>query len=277
MQIDTISVVERAHHHVLWSRDESYQPSALNELCRTRKVLEYWSHAASFLPMDQYPQTLVIKKLYQEGKKHWFQKDAAIMKQVLNEIKKRGPLRARDFEKPKRKGQGWWEWAPPKKALEQLFMQGRLVASHREGFQKVYDLPERVIPKTVFCEGKSKIPTTNEWAKNLITQTLRSQGLASLKEIAYLRSKTVRGWVAEALNEMEAQGSIVPITFKNETSFALTQELTKFLDTSPKRQEPGAPRLSILSPFDPLVIQRARLKRFFDFDYSLALFLRWNP
>lgn len=127
VQIDTLSVAARAHHHTLWSRLPDYKESYLSELLEKDKtIFEYWSHAASYLPMSDYRFSLVSKKAFSEGKSHWFNQDKKMNKFVLDRIKAEGPLQSKDFEF-KRSGPGnWYEWKPAKKALEQLFMEGKL-------------------------------------------------------------------------------------------------------------------------------------------------------
>ena len=123
VQIDTISVVERAHHHVLWSRCPSYQSSDLADLVQSRKVFEYWSHAASFLPMKDYRFSLPMKREFAKKESSWFPKNPRLEKFVLKRIKEEGPLRSKDFEKNKlSKKTGWWDWKPAKKALGATFL-----------------------------------------------------------------------------------------------------------------------------------------------------------
>ena len=150
VQIDTISVVERAHHHVLQARVPGYQPKMLDQLLHKREVFEYWSHAAAFLPMEDFRYSLPYKHAIKSGQQHWFKSpDQKLMQNLLDRIRVDGPLRSRDLESPRKKGVGWWDWKPAKKALEQLYMQGDLMVSDREGFQKAYDLTERVLPAEV--------------------------------------------------------------------------------------------------------------------------------
>jgi hypothetical protein len=183
VQIDTISVVERAHHHVLWSRVPNYQPKFLDQLVAERKVFEYWFHAAAWLPMSDY--RFALPRMAQiNGERSWFEGiDRKLMHEILVRIEAEGPLRARDFEDTRASSTGWWDWKPAKQALEQLFMQGELMVSGREGFQKRYDLPERVLPDTV----DTRMPTMDEYASHLIETTLRAHGFASIKSMTYLR------------------------------------------------------------------------------------------
>src|SRR3954447_1140087 len=147
VQIDTISIVERAHHHTLWNRVPNYRPSHLDKLVSERRAFEYWFHAAAYLPMRDYRFALPRMHALKNGERHWFaNRDLKLMKAILDRVRAEGPMMARDFETPKGRAQGWWNWKPAKRALEQLYMQGDLMISGREGFQKIYDLPERVLP-----------------------------------------------------------------------------------------------------------------------------------
>jgi len=149
VQIDTISVVERAHHHVLWSRVSNYQPKFLDRLVRQRNLFEYWYHAAAWLPMRDF--RFALPRMAQtNGERNWFKSsERKLIGHILKRVREEGPLRARDFEDTRKGKKQWWDWKPAKQALEQLFMQGELMVSGRQGFQKVYDLRERVLPDWV--------------------------------------------------------------------------------------------------------------------------------
>jgi uncharacterized protein YcaQ len=146
VQIDTISVIQRAHHHTLWNRNPRYEPSQLDQLIAAKQVFEYWSHAAAYLPMRDYRFSLFRKQAIASGdQEHWYERDERLMKSVLKRIADDGPLMAKDFEHTGKKT-GEWKRKPAKKALENLFMQGDLMAPRRVNFHKVYDLTERVVP-----------------------------------------------------------------------------------------------------------------------------------
>ena len=139
VQIDTISVVERAHHHVLYSRVPDYTPAMLNQMLLDRDVFEYWSHAAAFLPIQDFRFSLPYKHAIKNGQTHWYKNpDQKLMAELLARIRSEGPLKSRDVEAATENRGVWWDWKPAKKALEQLYMQGDLMVSSREGFQKTY-------------------------------------------------------------------------------------------------------------------------------------------
>lgn len=263
VQIDTISVVERAHHHVFWSRNQKYSPADLSHLVASRDVFEYWSHAASYMPMKDYRYSLLPKKEFQKREASWFPRDLKLMKQILKRIEKEGPLRSKDFEMTKKGKSGWWDWKPAKKALERLFLEGKLEITRREGFQKVYDLPENVIPSSV----DTTLPSETDYARYLIQRTLQHHGLATGSEMAYMRKSQTKTTVLSTLKQMVSAGEISPVSIAGieQPYFALKQSLVNIPRVSPK--------VHILSPFDNLIIQRKKLITFFDFDYKIECYV----
>jgi uncharacterized protein YcaQ len=260
VQIDTISVVERAHHHVLWSRVPDYSVNQLHDLMtKDRTVFEYWSHAAAFLPMRDFRFSLPRKRDFAEGRRHWFRRNKKTMKYVLDRVRAEGPLQARDFENPRRRGT-WWDWKPAKIALEQLFQEGTLMIRERRGFQKVYDLPERVLPAGI----DDRFPEPEEFALHLILSGLRAHGIASARELGYLRRGMGRA-VDRALKKALAEGQVLAARVEgiDEPHFVLSE---------PKPRGPEA-SLRILSPFDSFVIQRRRVQKLFDYDYQIECYL----
>ena len=264
VQIDTISVVERAHHHVLWSRVANYQPKYLDQLVRERKVFEYWFHAASWLPMTDYRFALP-RMAQMNGERSWFKSsDRKLMRETLRRIETEGPLRARDFEDTRAGNSGWWDWKPAKQALEQLFMQGDLMVSARAGFQKVYDLSERVLPDWV----DTRMPGIEEYANHLVDTTLRAHGFATLTSMTYLRKgKKLRAAVKQQLQQ-RVEADLL-------TTIDLGKSNVVYID--PEHLESRAPRstaqVRILSPFDNTVIQRQRSRDIFAYDYQIECYV----
>ena len=267
VQIDTISVVERAHHHVLWARVPDYQPSFLLDLVKNRKVFEYWSHAAAYLPMKDFRFAMPRMNAIANGERHWFprtKENERWMVKVLDRIRAEGALMARDFEHSQTKKSGpWFEWKPAKKALEQLYMEGKLLISERRGFQKVYDLPERVLPKNI----NYTLPSKLEFARYLMLSSLRSHGLVAEEEIRYLR-KNIKIEINKCLKEMLDANEIQEITVDSLETKCFALPSAGKIQTGTQND-----RVSILSPFDNCVIQRKRLKAIFDFDYQIECYL----
>lgn len=186
IQIDTISVIERAHHHTLWTRNPRYESFHLEQLVNEKKVFEYWSHAAAYLPMKEYRYSLPRKQAIASGEqKHWYEKDEKLMKEILRRIECEGPLMAKDFEHMGDKS-GEWKSKPAKRALESLFIQGDLMISHRKNFHKVYDLTQNILPKEIDVS----LPNEKEYIRFLITKYLSANGLGQASQIAYLLKNT---------------------------------------------------------------------------------------
>ncbi len=264
VQIDTISVVERAHHHVFRSRVPNFTADMTNRLLKDRSIFEYWAHAAAFLPMEDFRFSLPYKHRYRSGETHWLRsRDRKLMAELLGRIETEGPLRSRDVEQPKGSSGGWWDWKPAKKALEQLFMEGDLMVTSRDGFEKTYDLTERVLPPGI----NTSLPTHAEFAEHLLDQQLGCHGAVTLKGITYQRRDADLRKAAKAAVEARlAQGRLMQLRLDGET----------FL-TTPEAWEAKAPRaarsLRILSPFDNAVIQRERLLSLFNYDYQIECYV----
>ncbi len=264
VQIDTISVVARAHHHVLWSRIGNYQPVFLQRLVGERKLFEYWFHAAAWLPMRDYRYALPrMRKM--NGERDWFpDSNKKLQREILHRVAAEGPLRARDFEDPAHKSDGWWEWKPAKQALEQLFMQGELMVSGREGFQKIYDLPERVLPGWV----DTRVPDLDEYARHLVDTSLRAHGFASLKSMAYLRKgKALRAAIRSEIENRVADRLLLCVEIRDGAEIYIDPELLE------SRAPRTAAQVRILSPFDNSLIQRERARLLFGFDYQIECYL----
>ncbi|MFT4768412.1 MAG: hypothetical protein ACI8RN_001548 [Glaciecola sp.] len=265
VQIDSISVVERAHHHVLHVRVPGFKPAMMNKLLLNRDIFEYWSHAAAFLPMAEFRFSLPYKQAIKNGQIHWYKSpDKPLMRDLLDRIRRDGPLRSRDIKSNQPKREGWWDWKPAKKALEQLYMQGDLMVSDREGFQKAYDLAERVLPSHV----DTRTPSIEEFAQYLLDQQLRSHGCVSRPGVTYLRkSAPLRAAVKTLVDRGLAQQTLEQVQTPNGDVLIIEAGA---LDRS-------LPRVSnwmhILSPFDNSLIQRDRLKALFDFDYQLECYV----
>lgn len=262
IQIDTISAVQRAHHHTLWNRNPRYNNSHIHQLIADKQVFEYWSHAAAYLPMRDYRFSLYRKQAIANGdQKHWYALDEQLMNMVLRRIADEGPLMAKDFEGTGTKT-GEWASKPAKRALENLFMQGELMISCRVNFHKVYDLTERVIPK----DTDTTLPDPEEYGRFLIVRYLQANGLGQVAEIAYLLKNT-RPLVLTAVKEMVSNKELLQIRAGENSYYALPASLE--LLSKPLARS----KLKILSPFDNLLIQRKRMQALFGFDYVIECYL----
>jgi hypothetical protein len=265
VQIDTISVVERAHHHVFHSRVPKFKPAMINQMLLDGDIFEYWTHAAAFLPIADFRFSLPYKHAIKSGQTHWYRNhDKKLMGELLARIRADGPIRSRDVATNTTKRTGWWDWNPVKKALEQMYMEGDLMVCDREGFQKTYDLTERVLPSHV----NSQMPSMEEFAAHIVDQQLRCHGFASLKGLTYQRRNAELSKAVKALvNEKLAQRALEQVQVSSGEVFILeTGALERPL---PRLNN----RMLILSPFDNSVIQRERLKALFQYDYQLECYV----
>ena len=261
VQLDTLSVVTRAHHHILWTRNSSYNEEHLHQLLARGKVFEYWSHAASYLPMEDFRFTLPRKARYVAGHSHWFSKNKKLMKFVLDRIKAEGPLQSKDFETD-RKRSTWFDWKPAKIALEQLFMEGSLMVRERKGFQKVYDLTERVVPSAINHEQ----PSQEEYAEYFVEFNLRSLGIAALSDFTHLMTE-LKDSISKAVKRLLTSGKIQEVKIERVTEIYFMKSNSRKKNSKPVRG------VHILSPFDNLIIRRPRLKSIFDWSYNLECYL----
>lgn len=271
VQIDTISVIARAHHHTLWTRVPGYDPIQLHEAqAIDRTVFEYWGHAASLLPMKDYRFYIpMMRSFYTPTSwyRGWMEKYGDHIAPVLQRVRAEGPKAARDFANPggRRKGP-WWDWKPAKAALEMLFWRGELMIRERQGFQRIYDLTERVLP-----EGTAtQVPSTDELGRFIVRRALGALGVAGEKEIRdYIRIGN-KNIVASAINEMLAAAEIARLTVEGHGRdvYALPRALEEA-----GRFQSRPPRVRLLSPFDNLVIFRSRLKERFAFDYLFECYV----
>ena len=178
VQIDTISVVERAHNHTLWSRQPDYAPEYLNRLfAHERRVMEYWYPAASYIPIANYRFCLPMMQsaARHPSRRRWMEEHAQLVTEVLDRIRDHGPLTSADFDAPKGfERTGWWSWKPAKRALEHLYSMGQLMVIERRGFQRVYDLAERFLP----AEIDRSCPSDETLARFLARQALDTLGVA---------------------------------------------------------------------------------------------------
>ncbi len=283
VQIDTISVVTRAHAHILWSRNRSFTESDLDMLqgaSRTaaphgnpRRIFEYWTHAAAYLPLEDYRFCLPRMERIKRTGFDWYARNRAVMDSVLVRIRSEGELCAREFADERERPSGvWWDWKPAKIALEHLFMEGTIMVSRRENFQKVYDLTERILPSSV----DTRLPSPDECADWLIRRAITALGIVSAQEITYLRRDGISE-VPRRLSELTEEGAISRVNVEGLKrpyyTFPALLDAVSVQDASLPSGSAGEPILRVLSPFDPLVLSRKRLLELFGYSYTLECFL----
>lgn len=264
VQIDTISVTERAHNHILWSRVPDFKQKHLANLQQhDRQILEFWAHAAAYLPMKDYRFLIPTMEYFRNHHDSWPKSDKKTMKWVMDRIRDEGPLKSRDFEAPENQSKaGWWDWKPAKWALQRLFFFGEIMVSHRDGFQRVYDLRERVLPEGI----DTTTPTMDEYARYLVLNAIRAHGFARPAEMHYLR-KGMGNHVRKAVHALRETGDILPLQIKGVKGdfFSTAEQLN-----SPVRV---ANKVKLLSPFDNAVIQRDRISDVFGFDFQIECYV----
>jgi uncharacterized protein YcaQ len=269
VQIDTISVVERAHHHVLWNRVPDYELGFLNKLVKEKTIFEYWYHAASYIPMADYRFALPNMAFVGAGKSPYYKDvDKRLMKLMLGRITAEGPLRLRDFDKDTKANiykKGGWSQAPLRRVAERLYMQGDLMICERRGMEKVFDISERCLPKTL----DMSMPTLSEYTAYLFDTTVRSQGVFTWKQLVHLKTgKPMRDAMQTVLNERISSQRIAPVNIEGMPTTYVDVKALEHMQSSAQ-----IPQLSLLSPFDNVLIHRDRLRSLFNYDYTIECYI----
>ncbi|NHB76445.1 winged helix-turn-helix domain-containing protein [Rhodobacter calidifons] len=273
VQVDSINTIARAHDMILWSRRQAYRPPALKRLLETdRSLWEHWTHDASVLPValhgvwqhrfarDEARLSANWKRWFREGYEAQFDS-------ILNRIARDGPVGTADVGEGEVRGRrGWWDWHPSKTALEWLWRTGRLAITRRDGFAKIYDLTERVIPEV----HRAPVPEEEvcDWA---CRSALRHLGFGTSSEIAAywnaVGPEAAKVWCRGTL----ARGEIIEAEV--EGSQGQRRKVFIFPDILDELPPEPTPRLRILSPFDPALRDRDRAEFLFGFHYRIEVFV----
>jgi uncharacterized protein YcaQ len=269
VQIDTINVVERSHHHILWTRIPEYRSAHLHQAQSIDKaVFEYWTHALSYVPTRDL--RFFLPEMMRQRRMPRMPWNRTVtdedLDKVLTRLRENGPLTIRDIDDDVLVEKDW-AWAsrkPSKRALEMQFSRGVVTISQRTGMVKTYDLIERHF-------GWDTLPrpaTERQILDYRLDRALRSQGLVSLDSVCYHapRSKPAMRALIEARVRRKV---LVPITLEGAGKTEHWAE-PRALEAAASSAEP---LVHILSPFDPLIIQRKRLKLFFDYDHRFEAYL----
>jgi uncharacterized protein YcaQ len=273
LQIDAIHVVARSQYLVMLSRVGRYDPSELDALLYPdRQLFEHWAHAACLIPREHYAYfaPLILQRREQTHRRvsHLGSDPQAVLSAVMDEIRQRGPLASKDFEDPDKTRGAWWDLKPAKHALEILLDHGHLLVDRRVGFQRYYDLAERVLPESAETPAK----TLTEWRRWATHSGVRQLGVATADHISdYYRQKKadVRAVIATLVDE----GSVVPVEVEGwpATAFIDSTDLSTV-----DQIESGACHsilTTFLSPFDNLIWDRRRVADLFQFDYRLEAYM----
>ncbi len=267
VQIDTIHVIERAHHHILWSRIPDYRRGDLAQaLEHDRSVFEYWAHALAYLPTRDYRFFIPEMKRQQGRPDRWFGSVApTALKSALARIRRDGPLSIRDIDDEPRidKDHPWASRKPSKRALEFGFFCGALTVSRRDGMLKTYDLAERHFG----WERRPRPATDAQILDYLLDRSLRAQGVVSLDSICYLDAPR-KAAIAERIAARVRARRMIPVALEDAGR-------TEHWIAADAAEPPGPlePTVHILSPFDPLAIQRKRLAQMFGHDHRFEAYV----
>ena len=273
VQMDSIKIVERAHHHILYSRHTGYRPRHLDRLqAKAPALFEHWTHDSSLIPLEHYPHWRHRFAASRANVEAWRERfgDDRVLKTVRDHIEAHGGARARDFAHLGGRTGPWWGWGPAKAALEYLWRTGELAVLARDGFEKVYDLSERAIPAALRGARPTRAQTL-DWACNAALDRL---GAATPRMIAdFWQHASIPEATAWTLREKEA-GRLIDVTLEgigDRRGFAAVArpDIEAELAGLP---EPTS-RLRVLSPFDPVLRDRVRAQRIFGFDYTIEIFV----
>jgi uncharacterized protein len=277
VQVDSVNTLARAHDMILWSRRQSYRPESLRWLNdRARATFEHWTHDASIVPVEFYPHWRLRfardrERLHGRWKNWHGDAFHGELDRILSHVAEAGAVSSADMAGERAaKSTGWWDWHPSKTALEYLWRSGDLAVTRREGFRKVYDLAERVIPPERLNARHPDPEETVDWA---CAAALDRLGFATSGELAafwdLVTPVEAKDWVARALAEgrlVEVEIACVDGRTRRSVMWPETLETLRSLPEPPAR-------MRVLSPFDPALRDRARAERLFGFRYRIEIFV----
>ncbi|MCG7392973.1 winged helix-turn-helix domain-containing protein [Microvirga sp. ACRRW] len=269
LQIDSVNVLVRAHYMPLFSRLGSYDRDLLETIAyhpKKRETFEYWGHEASLISLDLHPhfRWRMARAARGEGTygglARFGKEKRAFIEQVRREIETRGPIGAGELSIGGKSQGAWWGWSDGKRALEWLFWAGEVTTATRRGFERLYDLPERVLPSDVL---NTPTPDENEAQRELLRRSIRALGIASercLRDYFRLSPQDAKARIPELVEA----GDLVPVTVEGWSGPVYLDRQAKM----PRRVEARA----LVSPFDPIVWERTRTERLFDFHYRIEIY-----
>ena len=274
LQIDSINVVARSQYLVLWSRLGCYEPRWLDELLAEGKLFEYWAHAACFLPIEDFP--LYRRRMLDTAgwRSHavrwahgWLAENGDAAERMLAHIREHGAARTSDFERTDGQSGGWWNWKAEKAALEALHLVGELMIARREGFQRVYDLRERVLPGW----DEAQTLTGDGAQREFVLRAVRSLGVARARWVDDYYRLAKKG-VAALLERLADDGALIRarVAEWSETVYLHPDSLGQARAALAGKLRPQ--RTTFLSPFDPIIWDRARAQDLYGFTYQIEVY-----
>jgi uncharacterized protein YcaQ len=272
IQLDAVNVVERTQFLVPFSRLGSYDKESLHEMSRPGgEVFEYWGHAASLLPLAKHPlfrwrmeqHGLSGGPRYEARRLAWREAHGDYLAQIFDEVRERGPLAASQLTDPRRRQGEWWgRRSVGRQALEWLFTRGELAAWRAPNFERVYDLPERVIPAEVLAQPAAP---EREAHRQLLAEAARSLGVATIADLAdYYRLKP--GDAKIGMTELVDSGELVQLAVEG-------WERPAYCLAGAHPRPPRRTHATLVSPFDSLIWERDRTRRLFGFDYRIEVYV----
>ena len=279
LQVDSVNVLQRAHLMPLYSRMGAYDVDLLRRAQthtprRPRRLVEYWAHVQALMPVELWPLMRHRMDRYRGERGKWgFTADPRLEPRVLDAVRERGPVTARDLEDeldsgPRTKEHWGWNWSEARKVLDYLFLVGDVaIAGRNRQFEVVYDLPERVLPAAVLA---APTPTPQEAVTELVRRAARSHGVASaacLADYYRLRLQPAPGKASAkaAVDELVESGELTPVAVQGWRRRAYLHCDARL----PRRVGARA----LLSPFDPVVWERSRAEALFDFFYRIEIYV----
>ena len=264
VQLDSISTVDRAHRLTLTSRIGAYPEGAVSRLLADGRIFEYWAHEACLVAIEDYP--LFKRRMLQLKKQHWWGRkhdhDPKVKKRVLDALSEHGPLPTRFFEGGG--GGGMWNWKPEKRILEDLFAAGEVVVAGRDSFQRLYALPDQVIPPEY---REAPVPSEDDFIRGYALRAVEGRGALTESGIAeHCRLPGGAKGVRPHVDALVAQGLVRRVAVEDGGAPVVV----------PAQDEiDGASRGGVLiSPFDNLVWDRAFVERVFGFRHVIEVYKR---
>jgi uncharacterized protein YcaQ len=269
VQLDTIQVVARAHHHILWTRNQNYREPMFDALYTDRHIFEHFTHDASVIPMQFLPmwKRQFSRKNQQIERSKWFtgRLDADGCAEIIDEIRKQGALSTHAFDSEQSGKREMWDRPAHKQTLDYLWYVGRLATCYRKNFVKFYNLPERVFPQEL-DELDHPAQTQIDW---LCYAALSRLGVATIKEIQQFWDAMTLVEVKDWVNRTDLETVQVQGADKSWTEAYALPNIEARLDGLSSANS----RVRIINPFDPATRDRVRLNRLFDFDYKIEMFV----
>ena len=262
VQLDSISTVERSDRITLSSRVGDYPREAVSRLLRSGRIVEYWAHEACLLPVEDWP---LFRPAMLDGGRRWYgqveRTHPHLAEEILAEIRERGPLASRHFEGSTEGGM--WNWKPAKAMLERLWNHGDLAVAGRQGFQRLYDLTERVLPAEVLAAPE---PGEDERLRALALRAVRARGvLTAAGVIEHWRLRGGAKRIAPALASLVASGEIQELAVEDGGAPVYVPAGADLA--------PAAPSAAVLlSPFDNLLWDRPFARRVLGFDHLIEVY-----